>query len=108
MGEINWRCVEPTACLKGDIMFKPGQKVVYNGMGVSVTMRYPIPFKEELTILKPCNCGCNGFFISGYTQNNQGVDQVFWHGHLIPLDHWQQAETMVEVLKEDLELVEVV
>lgn len=26
----------------------------------------------------------------------------------VPLEDWQQAETMVEVLKEDLELVEVV
>lgn len=108
MGEINWRCVEPTACLKGDIMFKPGQKVVCINTRVIHRMS---PYNQSLSRL---------VLYKEYTVVSYNVGSVvlaevksdhpegaYYPTRFVPLEDWQQAETMVEVLKEDLELVEV-
>lgn len=100
-------------------MFKPGQEVVCIK---SHSQRIVIK-DNTYTVLGIINCSCGRSaidvgvkddypFIISYCECGIGIkvtNNIWWVGSSLfasPED-WQQAETMVEVLKEDLELVEV-
>lgn len=77
---------------------KPGDKVVWDGRGDNPT-GMPRPFKDILIVRGKCDCGCsNGALMF------DNVDVAILPEYLIPVDHWKQAEYMVEELKEELEV----
>jgi len=91
--------------------FEPGKKVVYNGKGTHPYMSFPTPYTEILTLKKMHvrpDDGAIGWELEEYNYSIDGTLQVFKQDHLIPLEDWEQAETMTaELVEETLIPVEI-
>jgi hypothetical protein len=90
-------------------MFNPGQEVVcIRNKPWAYPDGYQPSFGETVTVDSLCRVYPDCIFIREYPRAKDGALQCFGYRYFVPKEDWQQAETMVEVLKEDLELVETI